>query len=135
MRSVGPRAHLKHADDRGEIEFAVKMREQFIMARVFPAQRLSQQIGIDLDQEQPGLAEKVLPRRFRQLRSGRKMDKTVARIGGDAAGHPLPLGLAPGRSGANFVDPAHLLRSPACRLFSLWVFPEFPALVEEGRTS
>ena len=49
MRSVGPRAHLKHADDRAEIEFAVKMREQFIMARVFPAQRLSQQIGIDLE--------------------------------------------------------------------------------------
>src|ERR1700726_691513 len=47
------------------------------------------------------------------------MNKPVADIVGAAAVHALPLGLAPGRSGTDFVDPAHLSESPACRLCSL----------------
>jgi hypothetical protein len=36
------------------------------------------------------------------------MNKAVARIVGAAAIHALPLGLAPGRSGTNLVDAAHV---------------------------
>src|ERR1700676_4737959 len=47
------------------------------------------------------------------------MNKPVADIVGAAAVHALPLGLAPGRSRTDFVDPAHLSESPACRLYRL----------------
>src|ERR1700736_3407410 len=108
------------------------MRKQLVVARPFPAQRIAQGAGIDLDQEQSGLAEEMLLCRLRHLRGRGKMNEAIALVVGAAAVHALPLGLAPGRSGTNFVDPAHVLRSPACRLFSLGIFPEFPALVEEG---
>ena len=52
--------HLVHADDRAEIEFAVEMRKQLVVARRLPAQRFAQRIGIDRDQEQSGLAGKML---------------------------------------------------------------------------
>ena len=46
-------------------------------------------------------------RRFRDLRACGKMNEAVADIVGAAPVDPLPLGLAPGRSGTDFVDPAH----------------------------
>ena len=36
------------------------MRKQFVVARRLPPQRVPQRVGIDLDQEQSGLAEEVL---------------------------------------------------------------------------
>ncbi len=69
---------LEHAGDRAEIEFAIEMRKQFVVARALPAQRLAQRIGIDLDQEQPGLAEEMFLRGLRHLRGRGKMDKAVA---------------------------------------------------------
>ena len=38
--AVGPRAHAEHAGDRAEIEFAIEMRKQLVVARGLPAQRL-----------------------------------------------------------------------------------------------
>ena len=54
----------RDAGDRAEIEFAVEMRKQLVVARALPAQCRSQRIGIDRDQEQAGLAEEMLPARF-----------------------------------------------------------------------
>ena len=54
------------------------------------------------------------------------MDEAVARIVGAAPVHALPLGLAPGRGGTNFVDRAHGPKFPACRLEFLEIFPELP---------
>src|SRR5579862_9803503 len=45
------------------------------------------------------------------------MNEAVPDIVGAAPVHALPLGLAPGRSGTDFVDRAHSFRSPACRFF------------------
>ena len=59
---------LVDAGDRAEIELAVEMREQFVVARRLPAQRVAQRIGIDRDQEQAGLAGKMLSRRLGDLR-------------------------------------------------------------------
>ena len=61
-----------------QIELAIEMRKQLAVARRFPAQRLAQRVGIDLDQEQPGLAEEMLSGRLRQLRRGGKMNEAVA---------------------------------------------------------
>ena len=44
--------------DRAEIEFAVEMRKQFVVARALPAQRVAQRVGVDRDQEQSGLARR-----------------------------------------------------------------------------
>ena len=55
----------------------------------------------------------------RDLRGGREVNKAVPEIIGAAPVHPLPLGFAPGRGGANFVDPAHALGDPACGLSRL----------------
>src|ERR1700722_7541054 len=84
------------------------MRKQLVVARPFPPQCIAQGAGIDLDQEQSGLAGEMLSGRLRKLRGARKMNEAVARSIGAAAVHALPLGLAPGRSGTNFVDLAHL---------------------------
>src|SRR5580704_8674622 len=100
--------HVEHGSDRAEVEFAVEMRKQLVVARGLPAQRIAKRIGIDLDQEQPGLAEEMLLGGLRHLRGERKMDEAVPDVVGAAAVHALPLGLAPGRSGTDFVDPAHL---------------------------
>src|SRR5258708_2627834 len=83
------------------------MREQLVVARRFPAQRVPQRVGIDRDQEQAGLPEKMLPRGLGDLGSRGKVNKTVARVVGAAPVHTLPLGLAPGRGRADFVDRAH----------------------------
>ena len=45
---------------RAEIEFAIEMRKQLVVARALPAQRVAERVGIDLDQEQRLLAEKCL---------------------------------------------------------------------------
>src|SRR6266849_8393084 len=58
----------------------------------------------------------MLPRRLRHLRGERKMNEAVADIVGAAPEYASPLGLAPGRSGTDFVDPAHL---PGVLLFAL----------------
>ena len=78
MKSVGACPHVEDGGDGAEIEFAIEMREQLVIARGLPAQRITQRIGIDRDQKQPGLAEKVLFRGFRDLGSGRKMDESIA---------------------------------------------------------
>src|SRR5947209_17034604 len=95
------------------------MRKQAAVARGFPPQRLAQGVGIDLDQKQPGLAEKMLPCRLRKLGQARKMDEAVAQIVSAASIHALPFGLAPGRAGAYFVDPAHVIRLPGLSLNNL----------------
>src|ERR1700736_3675924 len=84
------------------------MRKQFVVARGFPPQRVPQRVGIDLDQEQPGLAEEMLPRRLGHLRRCGKMNEAVADIVGAFPVHALPFSLAPGRSGTDFVDAAHV---------------------------
>ena len=97
-----------YGSHRAEIEVAVEMRKQFVVARGLPAQRLAERVGIDLDQEQAGLAEKKLPRSFGQLGSGREMDEAIARIVSAAAIEAQPFCLAPGGGRADFVDVAHL---------------------------
>src|SRR5258708_9557721 len=97
------------------------MREQLIIARRLPSQRVPQRVGIDRDQEQARLSEKVLPRGLRDLGSGGKVNKPVARVVGAAPVHTLPLGLAPGRGGAGFLGLAHLSGAPRF-LLSLFGF-------------
>ena len=70
MISVGARPQVEDGGDSAEIEFAIEMREQLLIARRLPAQRITQRIGIHRDQEQSGLAEKMLFRGFRDLRGG-----------------------------------------------------------------
>ena len=47
---------ILHAPHRAEIEFAIEMRKQLVIARTLPAQRAAERIGVDLDQEQRVLA-------------------------------------------------------------------------------
>ena len=80
MKSVGARTQVEDCGDRAEIKLTIEMREQLVVARRLPAQRITQRVGIHRDQKQPGLAEKVLLRGLRDLRSGGKMDESVAQI-------------------------------------------------------
>jgi len=66
--AVGPRAHIENAGDRAEIEFAIEMGKQFVVARPLPPQRVAQRIGVDRDQEQAGVTEEVLSGGLRDLR-------------------------------------------------------------------
>jgi hypothetical protein len=104
MRAVGARVQVLDAPHRAEIELAIEMWEQLVIARTLPAQRRPQRIDIDLDQEQAGLAGEEFSRGFRDLGCSREMDVAVPRVIGAAAVDALPFGLAPGRSGADFVD-------------------------------
>ena len=72
VKAVGARVQIEDGDDRAEIEFAIEMRKQLVVARALPAQRVAQRIGIDRDQEQAGLAEKMFSRGFRDLRGVEK---------------------------------------------------------------
>ncbi len=98
---------VAHADDGAEIEFAIEVREQLVVARALPAQRIAKRVAIDLDQEQAGLAEEMLAGGPGHLRRRGKMDEAVAQVVGAAAIDALPFGLAPGGSGADFVDFSH----------------------------
>jgi hypothetical protein len=53
------------------------------------------------------------------------MDESVAQIVGAAPERAAPLGLAPGRSGTDFIDRAHPPVLPACCWF-FWDLPAFP---------
>src|SRR5260370_29653396 len=106
MISVGSRAQVEDGGDRAKVEFAIEVREQLVIARRFPAQRIPQRVGIDRDQEQAGLPEEMLPRGFGDLRSCGKMNKPIAPVVGAAPVYALALGLPPGRGGAGFVDRA-----------------------------
>src|SRR5262249_49906596 len=107
MRAVGARRQGLYIRHPTEIELAIEMRKQLVVARALPAQRRSKRIDIDLDQEQTGLAGEEFSRGLRDLGCGGKMDIAVARVIGAATVDALPLGLAPGRSGADFVDGRH----------------------------
>src|SRR6185437_4039394 len=93
VAAVGTRPHVEHAGDRAEIERAIEMRKQLVVAGALPAQRVAERVRVDLDQEQPGLADEMLFGGLRHLRGRREMNKAVARIVGAAAIHALSLGL------------------------------------------
>ena len=59
MKAVGSRAHGVDSPDRAEIELAVEMRKQLVVARALPAQSVAKRVRIDRDQEQAGLAGKM----------------------------------------------------------------------------
>ena len=80
MRAVGPRPHVEDGGHRAEIEFAVEMREQFVVARGLPAQRIAERVRVDRDQEQAGLAEIMLSRRLGDLGRRGEMNEAVAQI-------------------------------------------------------
>jgi len=44
VKSVGACAHVEDCGDRAEIEFAIEMRNSFVIARRLPAQRITQRI-------------------------------------------------------------------------------------------
>src|SRR5260370_14750609 len=126
MITVGARAHIEDRGDRAEVKLAIEVREQLVVARRFPAQRIPQRVGIDRDQEEAGLPEEMLPRGLRDLRSCGKVNKAVTCIVGTAPVYALPLGLAPGRGGADFLDRAHGSGVPCLSLSILGVFRKSP---------
>ena len=73
------------------------MRKQFVVAQTFPAQFVPQGVGVDRDQEQPGLAGIMLARGLGDLGRRGKMDVAVAQIVRAAWVNALPLGLAQGQ--------------------------------------
>ena len=129
MVAVGLRAHVEDGGHRAEVEFAVEMREQFVVARTLPAQGIAERVGIDRDQEQTGLSEIMLPRRLRDLGGGREMNIAVAQIDGTALEDALPFGLAPGRGGTDFVDRRH---SPGVSCLLLLLLGFFPEMAGSG---
>jgi len=96
VTAVGTRAQVEDLDDRAEVEFAIEMREQLVIARPLPAQRVAERVGIDRDQKQAGLAELVLARGLGDLGCGGKMDEAVACVVRTAPVQALPLGFTPG---------------------------------------
>src|ERR1700744_4295787 len=98
---------------RAEIELAIEMREQVVVARAFPPQRIAERIRIDRDQEQADLPEEMLSCGFRDLPGGREMNEAIAQVVGAAVEHTLPLGFAPGRGRTDLVDRAHEVSSPS----------------------
>jgi hypothetical protein len=122
--AVGARPHVEDSGDRAEIEFAIKMREQLVIARALPAQAFPQRIGIDRRSEQTGLAEIVFSRGLGDLGSRGEMDKAVTRIVGTALVDALPFGLAPGRGRTDFVDCGHFAGIPCFSLSLLGFSPE-----------
>ena len=129
MIAIGPRAHVEDGGHRAEIEFAIEVREQFVVARGLPAQGIAERVCVDGDQEQAGLAEIMLSRRFGDLGRGRKMNEAVAQIVRAAPLDALPLGLAPGRGGSDFINRAHgYPRFPCLSLSLLGFSRKWPGL-------
>jgi hypothetical protein len=58
VTAVGAGVEILDGRHRAEIELAIEMRKQLIVPRTLPAKPPPERIGIDLDQEQPGLAKK-----------------------------------------------------------------------------
>src|SRR5260221_3264793 len=114
--------HCEHAPHRAEIELAMEMRKQLVVARALPAQGIAERARVDLDQEQAGLAEIVLSRGVFDLGGGREMNEAVAGVIGASAIDALPFGLAPGRGRADFVNHGHVGGSAKC----LSMFPKSP---------
>ena len=108
MIAVRPRTHVENGGHRAKVEFAVEVRKQFVIARGLPAQRVTQRVGVDRNQEQPCLPEIMLSRRLRDLGRRRKMNVPVAQIVRAAPLDALPFGLAPGRGGSDFIDRGHV---------------------------
>src|SRR5258708_39551666 len=96
------------------------MREQLVVARGLPAQRVAERVRVDRNQEQAGLAEIMLSRRPGDLGGRREMNEAVAQIVAATPVDALPFGLAPGRGGRGFLDPAHGFPG----LVLVWIFPE-----------
>ncbi|GCC47837.1 hypothetical protein chiPu_0032070, partial [Chiloscyllium punctatum] len=101
------RAQAQDFGDRAEVEFAIEMWKQFVIARPLPTQGIAERIGVDRDQEQAGLSVVMLARGLGDLRGRGKMDEAVAIVVRTAPVHALPLGFAPGRSGGDFIDHGH----------------------------
>src|SRR5262249_40041532 len=116
VAAIGAGVEVEHGPHRAEIELAIEVRKQLVVARALPAQGLAQRVGVDLDQEQPGLTEKVFPRSLCDLGGSRQMNITVTDIVRAAAIDALPLGLAPGGCGTNFINCGH------CCCWPCWGF-------------
>src|SRR5207248_11587250 len=80
VKPVGSRSQIEDGGDSTEIELAIKMRKQLVIARELAAQGVAERIGIDRDQEQPGLAEVMLSRGLRHLSRGGEMNEPVAGV-------------------------------------------------------
>jgi hypothetical protein len=124
--AVGPRPHVEDRGDGANIEFAIEMGEQFVIARALPAQGAAERIDIDGDQEQAGLAEIMLPRRLRDLGGGGEMNEAVAQVVRTAPVNALPFGLAPGRGRADFLDRGHGVADSLLVAVTRCYFWDFP---------
>ena len=102
MRAVGTRLHGENVTHSSEIESTVQMRKQLAETRWLPLQRVAKRVGIDRNQEKPGLAGEMFCKRACDLGGRGEMDKAVAQVVCAAAIAPLPFGFAPGRSGTNY---------------------------------
>ena len=71
------------------------MRKQVAAARRLEFQLFSQQVGIDGNEKEPGLARKMPPGRLCELFAGRKVDKAVRKIDGRAFENAFFARLAP----------------------------------------
>jgi len=122
VAAIGAHVEVHHRQHRAEIELAIEVRKQLLIARALPAQCAAERVAVDLDQEQRALPEIVLAQGLGNLGRGREMDETVARIVRAAPVDTLPFRLAPGRGRTDFVDLDHRSRSPVCSLSLLGFF-------------
>src|SRR5204862_8023696 len=78
VKAVGARPQIEDRGDGAEIELAIEMRKQLVVARGLPAQPVAQRVGIDGDQKQPGLPDIMLSRGFGTLRGGGERDVVIS---------------------------------------------------------
>ena len=104
MRAVGTRLQGEHVTHSSEIEFTVQMRKQLAETRWLPPQRVAKRVGIDRNQEKPGLAGEMFCKRACDLGLRGEMDEAVAPVVGAATIAPLPFGFTPDRGGTNLVN-------------------------------
>jgi hypothetical protein len=51
--AVGAGVHVEHIPDRAEIELAIEMRKQVVVARALPAQRFAKRVGMTTIRNSP----------------------------------------------------------------------------------
>src|SRR5882757_3587389 len=68
----------------------------------------------------------MLPRGLRDLGGGGEVNEAVAQVVRTALVDALPFGLAPGRSGTDFVDRGHGVPDSLLVVVTLGIFPEIP---------
>ena len=106
MPAIGAKRQIVHRDDGRARQCGTQMRETLTAPGCLPSEFRPESLGIDLDQQQIGLAGAMAPRALRHLGCRGKMQKTVRPVFRRSRIAVRPPGLVPVTPAREVIDPA-----------------------------